>query len=87
MKEQTLEWFKNKYRLSGLHSQPTGYMKFEDKTEEVFKDVELLINKTREETIRGVEEILSYDFSDNTYEEMFKITFKSLKELLNKLKK
>lgn len=43
--------FKNKYGLSGLHSQPTGYMNFEDKTEEVFKDVELLINKTREETI------------------------------------
>lgn len=50
--------FKNKYGLSGLHSRPTGYMDFEDKTEEVFNDVEFIISQTREETIREIEEML-----------------------------
>lgn len=35
--------FKNKYGLSGLWSQPTGYMEYEDRTEEVIKDVKSIL--------------------------------------------
>ena len=74
--------FKNKYGLSGLHSQPIGYMNFEDKTEEVFKDVELLIKETREKTIMEIEENLPLETFDNTYN----YALKEVRDILNKLK-
>lgn len=91
MKEQTLEGFKNKYGLSGLYSQPTVYIKFEDKTEEVFKDVELLIAQTREETIKEIEEKLPlYDDEERTNimsQFGWNNALRKTKKILNKLKK
>ena len=46
-----LQGFKNKYGLSGLHSRPTGYMDYEDKTEEVFKDAQRLLEQQRKEIL------------------------------------
>lgn len=85
--------FKNKYGLSGLHSQPTGYMNFEDKTEEVFKDVELLIKKTREETIREIEEeVINKIDSDFLWKLRYSEisvsdVFEEIRSIFNKLKK
>ena len=57
-----LSEFKNKYGLSGLWSQPTGYMEYEDKTEEVIEDVKKIIfsiiYQLPEETEENKEEAL-----------------------------
>lgn len=51
--EEILNSIKNKYGLSGLHSKPTGYMDYEDKTDEVFKDIEVALQKAIQEE-RGI---------------------------------
>jgi hypothetical protein len=90
-KEKILEEFKKRFfnnEVSDIDGK-TDYYLNEDEANEVnlLDFLSKAIAQTREETIREVEEILEDPFTDYTYEEMFKSTFRRLKELLNKLKK
>jgi hypothetical protein len=54
--------FKNKYGLSGLWSQPTGYMEYEDKTDEVVNDVSLALLSLLDEVEKRAKNITpAYD--------------------------
>lgn len=62
-----LSEFKNKYGLSGLYSRPTGYMEYEDRTQEVFSDVKNMLlsiiytlpEKSDEECLQKVRDIIT----------------------------
>ena len=59
-----LSEFKNKYGLSGLWSRPTGYMEYEDKTDEVISDIKSSLISL----LDGVEKKLPWPSSDGDTE-------------------
>lgn len=61
---------KNKYGLSGLWSRPTSYMDYEDKTEEVIKDIEWALNYLLEEVEKRLP---SKTILDNGFNECLEI--------------